>query len=362
MTDQPAAGLVDWSVARSTATRLSGGGPLVAPTVAREVVQGLRQAAAAAVDPVARTALLQPPPAAVWEVAIVDRMGWIEANVEGFAWLLASVEQRLRNRPGFRIEALTAVGSRVTGVQAGGVLAWLAGRILGQFEAFTPNGRSPRLMLVAPNVLIAERALGVDPDDFRAWVALHEQTHWLQFTAVPWLREYLRELLEGYLDTTLPEAGRSGDADPTAEAAGRLREVLAALTALRTGASGLLRVLHTPAQAAAFDRLTAFMTLLEGHAEFIMDAVGPEVIPSVAEIRSRVTRRRAQRRRGPDFVLHRLVGLDGKIRQYDEGCRFVASAVAELGMSGFNVVWSGPHTLPTSVEIANPAAWLSRIR
>lgn len=367
-----AAGPIDWAVAQRTATRLVSAGPLVGPTAAAEVVAGLRWAAQEAIAPVAEVTGMSGQSVVDSDCAVVDRPGWIAANAEGFACLLAVLDERIGEQAGSRLEVLAHVGARVAGVQAGGVLAWLSGRVLGQFEALPVAGRPPRLLLVAPNVLVAERALGVVPADFRLWVALHEQTHRLQFTAVPWLSGQLVDLLASYLaagadaagaDAAGPgaAAGPGGAGVGGADLAGRVRDVLAALNALRSGAGSLLRVLHSPAQQAAFDRVSALMSLIEGHAEYVMDAVGPQVVPTVAEIRRRVTRRRAQHRAGPDFLLHRLIGLDGKVRQYDEGRRFVATVVEATGMAGFNRVWAGPQALPSRTEIAQPEAWLARM-
>ena len=91
------------------------------------------------------------------------------------------------------------VGGRVTGVQAGVVLGFLSGKVLGQFEFFDrPGGQ---LLLVAPNIVAVERQLDVDPTDFRLWVCLHEVTHRVQFTAVPWLRQHMLDEVAALTDT-----------------------------------------------------------------------------------------------------------------------------------------------------------------
>ena len=102
---------------------------------------------------------------------------------------------------------ITAVGSRVTGMQAGLILAYLAGRVLGQYELFLPpdpdapgaDAPAGRLTLVAPNIVMVERELGVNPHDFRRWVCLHEETHRTQFTSVPWLRPYVQQQMTEFL-------------------------------------------------------------------------------------------------------------------------------------------------------------------
>ena len=102
------------------------------------------------------------------------------------------------------------------------------------------------------------------------------------------------------------------------------------------------------------------MSLLEGHADVVMDGVGPEVIPSVEHIRARFT----QRRKGVgslDKLLRRLLGLDQKMAQYRDGAVFVRAAVDKVGMEGFNAVWAEPANLPTKAEIHDPDAWVTRV-
>jgi putative hydrolase len=107
--------------------------------------------------------------------------------------------------------------------------------------------------------------------------------------------------------------------------------------------------------------LTAVMTLLEGHATYVMDGVGPLVVPSVAEISRQFGRRRAKSRLRPETVLRRVLGFDAKLRQYRDGERFVRQVVEETGMDGFNRVWTSPNTLPTLAEIGDPGRWIRRV-
>ena len=105
----------------------------------------------------------------------------------------------------------------------------------------------------------------------------------------------------------------------------------------------------------------ALMTLLEGHADHVMDAVGPAVVPSVAAIRASFTERR-RRTKGPiDRLLRALLGMDMKLAQYVKGGAFVGAVVDQVGMAPFNAIWTSPETLPTRAEIADPAAWVRRV-
>lgn len=239
------------------------------------------------------------------------------------------------------------------GVQAGMVLAFLGGRVLGQYDPFGGDRDSGRLLLVAPNIMAAQRALDVPAEDFQMWVCLHESTHRLQFTAVPWLRDYFSGEVASFL------AGL----DETATGAfTKLPEIMKQIRNRESdkGPIGLVEVLQSPKQRAVFDRLIALSTLLEGHADHVMDAVGPSVVPSVATIRARFT----ERRRGGgmlDRILRTLLGVDAKVKQYAAGAAFTRHVVDAVGMTGFNRVWESPETIPLRAEIADPAAWVRRI-
>lgn len=349
-------GMVDWDLAASTARRLSRPGPEITRSEADAAVEALRRAADVAEGHVVSlTGLRVDPELPTPPVRVVDRTGWIDVNVSGLAALMTPLIERLEERrphPPGRIAS--AVGPRVTGVQAGAVLAFLSGRVLGQFEVFAPG--QGQLLLVAPNVVEAERGLGVDPGDFRLWVCLHEVTHRLQFTAVPWLREHLQGEIARLVEAI--------DLDPETlreNVSSALRELGNLIRSTRAPDSpGLFALVQNPAQRRVLDRLTAVMSLLEGHAEHVMDAVGPQVIPSVTQIREKFSRRR--KGTGPmDRLLRRMVGLDVKMRQYADGRVFVNTVVDAVGMDGFNAVWASPANLPSRKEIGAPLDWVERV-
>jgi coenzyme F420 biosynthesis associated uncharacterized protein len=351
--------MVDWGLAVAAARQLVPPGPSVSGEEAAEVVRELRELAAEAETHV-RAATELAATESTRPANVVDRAGWIEANVAGFQVVIDPlVDELLARRPGLSTSGLLgSVGARLTGLQLGAVLAYLATRVLGQYELFLPpepagNDAGGRLTLVAPNIVATERALGVAPRDFRLWVCLHEATHRTQFTAVPWLREHVRGEIAAYL--------LASDLDPAA----LLRRLRAAIGAVADAVRGrnelsLLEIVQTPEQRTVLDRLTGVMSLLEGHGEYVMDGVGPDVVPTVAEIRRRFDSRRHEAR-GAERVLRRLFGIDLKLRQYEQGARFVRAVVDTVGIAAFNRVWTSPETLPTRAEIADPPAWVARV-
>src|SRR3984957_17028486 len=267
--------MIDWQAATNAGVRWVRPGPQVTMSEARKVVAELRQLADAVAEPVRELTGL-PGAADDGRVAVVDRAGWIRANVDGFRVVLDPLVQRMAEngnvpQPGSMINA---VGSRVTGMQAGLILSYLASRVLGQYELFLPpdpdatsqDAPAGRLTLVAPNIVMIERELGVDPSDFRRWVCLHEETHRTQFTSVAWLRPYVQAQMTEFL--------LASDLDP-ASILGRLRAAADAVT----GSGSLIEAIQSPRQREILERLTSVMTLVEGHGDYVMDAVGPAVVP-----------------------------------------------------------------------------------
>ncbi|MGH3434933.1 MAG: zinc-dependent metalloprotease [Sciscionella sp.] len=324
------------------------GGPVVPRAQAQACVLELRAATTTAERHVrAITGLGEELPLQQGEV--VDRPGWVSAASDGLSALTGGSTGTERAR-------LRQVMAGGAGVQAGMVLAFLASRVLGQYDPFGAPGGT--LLLVAPNVIGAERALDVPTSDFRLWVCLHECTHRLQFTAVPWLRDYFAGQV-----ASLMVAMDVDDSDGGAAKLGELVRTVGGRVRSGEGlpdAMGILELLRGPEQREVLDRLLALSTLLEGHADHVMDAAGPSVVPSVAVIRQRFT----ERRRGGgllDRLLRGLLGVDAKIRQYEQGAAFTRHVVGAVGMNGFNAVWQSQETLPTMAEITDPAGWLRRV-
>ncbi|MBB5871237.1 coenzyme F420 biosynthesis associated uncharacterized protein [Allocatelliglobosispora scoriae] len=342
--------LVDWELAAATAAKLGPTGPKVTPGEAASAVADLRRLADEATGHVAAftglTEAMTPGP-----VRVVDRRDWAAANVAGLQAVVNPLADRLtkgKEVPGL----LDSVGSKVTGVQAGTVLGYLSGKVLGQYEVF--SAEPGQLLLVAPNIVGVERKLGADPRDFRLWVCLHEVTHRVQFTAVPWLRSHFLAEVQAFVDAS--ETNSQQFVTRAREALGTIAD------AIRDPKStvSMIDVVQTPESKAVLDRLTALMTLVEGHAEVVMDGVGPQVIPSVGAIRESFNRRRAAGG-SVESVIRRLLGIDAKLRQYAEGRHFVQTVVDRVGMPAFNTIWTSPETLPTIAELAAPEAWISRV-
>ena len=357
MSDGP--DLVDWDLAAATGVRLLRPGPDATPEQARAVVAELREDALKAREHVREFTGLHVTGAQA-PVAVVDRPTWVRSNVQGLRHLLEPMADRIRSRTMAGMPpAVRAIGARLTGLEAGAGLAFLGSKVLGQYEMFPPDGPDPdrpgRLLLVAPNIVQVERELGVVPEDFRLWVCLHEETHRVQFGAVPWLRAHIVDQVGVLL-------GAAEESLSMGVMKNRAGDVLSAVAAALRGQPGpsLAEALQSPEQQAVLAEVTAIMSLLEGHADVVMDGVGPAVVPTVTDIRTRFQRRREQPGR-VEAAMRRLLGLDAKLRQYRDGAAFVHAVVDRVGMAGFNRVWDSAATLPTAAELAAPEQWVARV-
>ncbi|MGD1169602.1 zinc-dependent metalloprotease [Mycobacterium seoulense] len=335
---------VDWGFAATVGRRLARPGPPSSEYTRRQVIDELTSSAAKAEPPVREVTGLVTD-GVVPAARIVDRPEWIAAAAESMRVMMNGAEKPR----GF-------FTGRVTGAQTGAVLAFVSSGILGQYDPFAA-AKEGCLLLVYPNVIAVERQLRVEPSDFRLWVCLHEVTHRVQFTANPWLSEHMSQALS----VLTRDAG-----EDVAQVASRLADYVrnrgnGAADGGSSGIVGLVRAVQSEPQRQALDRLLVLGTLLEGHADHVMDAVGPMVVPSVTTIRRRFDERRNRRQPPLQRLVRALLGLDAKLSQYTRGKAFVDHVVGRVGMERFNAIWTGPETLPVPAEIEEPQRWIDRV-
>jgi len=343
--------VVDWGLAERIAVGLAGEGPAWEGDT-----EELRSESERAASLVGRYTGLKAR-GRVPEAELIGRAEWARINLESFRALSGQVEevlsQRIRQdgRPGGVPERIARAA---TGAEVGLAVGYLAQRVIGQYDvALIGPTRAPRLLFVGPNLSAARERLRVDRDLFLRWIALHETTHAVQFAAVPWLREYLGETAEELFEKAAIEV-KPGELVSKLISLGP-RELI------RTFASGeLAQLLWTEPQRRLVDRLMGAMTIVEGYAEHVMDAVGDQLDPGYADLRQALDRDRE--RRGPlDSLVSKLLGLEMKMAQYRRGKAFADEVAGRAGIRGLNAVWRGPESLPSPAEIDEPSDWVERV-
>jgi coenzyme F420 biosynthesis associated uncharacterized protein len=290
---------------------------------------------------------------------VTDRPGWVRANIVSFQRLLRPLTDRLGERlPDSPVtNPITGVARTISGVELGTMLGWMSTRVLGQYDLLLIEEERPEdqdiVYYVGPNVIALEKRFAFPPREFRLWLALHEVTHRAQFTGVPWLRPYFLGLVEQGLGSIDPDPKRF------------LNGLKRAVDEMRQGRNpledgGIVALLAGEEQRAVLQKVQGLMSLLEGHGDVTMDRAAADRIPS-AERFSRVLRERRNTTRGAGRLLQQLIGLEAKLKQYEQGEAFIGAVEAAGGRQLLDLVWSGPDALPTLDEIREPGQWVARM-
>ncbi len=279
---------------------------------------------------------------------VMGRTEWMRANCAGLQRAIEPLAERVLAANGRR----GAVRRKSMGAQAGALLGYAAKRVLGQYDVFLPADDGGLLYFVGPNVAQMERRFQLDPEAFRLWIALHEVTHRVQFDAAPWLATSIREMLNRYLATVSLDAHDLLD---------QLRRAVDRARAGRVEGYDLgpLGLLLNDEQREIVLSMQGAMSLLEGHASFVMNGVAAEQVEGVDRMHAALDARRHPA--GLKGAVQRAVGFEQKIRQYHQGEVFVRGVVGRIGMAGFNLIWDRPEHLPSVDEIADPDRWIARV-
>ena len=349
-------GLVDWSaVERLAEGRLRNAAGRLSPAEVAATVPAY-EAAMRRVVPALERALETPLPGIVERVAVVDRAGWVRANLATFAGLFGRLEGELLDQivpPGAGLgKASLALANRwITTRQFGLLLGFMGQRVLGQYDLALLSAKAEpgQLLFVEENIRQTAKTLDVPIGPFRTWIALHEATHAFEFEAHPWLRPYLASRLEAQLSAFSRNASGAG------------RDALRGLAgSLRGGGGNWIERMMPEESRRAFRETQAVMSLLEGFSDHVMDEVGRSIVPEHATISGRFHQRRA-RKSGLERAILRITGLEMKMEQYRRGEAFVAAIAAVAGQEGVQRLWDGPESMPRDGEIEDPTRWMRRV-
>jgi len=343
---------IDWAIAERVAARIAGEEPFSASYHAHGMAAELTELTAIA-QPRVESETGFRSMAGPARARVVDRLDWVRANLASYQRMLRPLLSRLEELEGPAAE----VSGKVAGAELGALLGWMSTRVLGQYDLLVLEDEDPEdqdlVYYVGPNILALEKRHSFPPREFRLWVALHEVTHRTQFTGVPWLRAHFLGLVNELIEET--------DTDPRRffVAVGRIAEgVRTRSNPLDDG--GIAALFASPAQRETMDKVGGLMSLLEGHGDVVMDRAATDLVPS-AERFARVLRARRREMNLATRLLQRLIGLEAKLAQYEQGEAFIAAVEEQGGPTLLNRVFERPELLPTMVEIREPQRWLRRV-
>jgi coenzyme F420 biosynthesis associated uncharacterized protein len=341
--------MIDWIIAQRIATFVAGTGEARTPTVDLGPLATEAEARVVAYTGLEPSRPLPPPEG-------VSRREWVATNIGSMRLLLDPVLKRATENLGTLKPAVEIGMGIVLSTEVGVVVGYLAQRVLGQYELVlldeAVEDRPPRLLFVLPNLGQAVHAFGAEEEQFMTWVTLHEVTHAVQFAGVPWLHRHVAGLVRELLRSAevrleAPRKPRIPSVDEVRRAIGHLRE------------GDLISLVTTTPERETLDRVQAVMAVIEGHAEHVMDAVAPDLLPSLPKLRAALDRRRKSQS-GLSRLVARLLGLELKLKQYEQGKFFCDEIVRHGGTAALHHLWSDPEALPTLVELRDPRAWLAR--
>jgi coenzyme F420 biosynthesis associated uncharacterized protein len=341
--------VIDWIIAQRIATFVAGTGDAPAPKADLTALAAESEKRVVAYTGLQPARPLPPPEG-------ISRREWVTSNIDSMRLLLDPVLRSAGDNLGPLKPAAEIGMGIVLSTEVGVVVGYLAQRVLGQYELVlldeAVEDRPPRLLFVLLNLGQAVQAFGAEEQEFITWVALHEVTHAVQFAGVPWLHAHVAGLVRELLRS----------AEVRLEAPRKLRvpstdEVKRVLTLLRNG--DLISIVTTTPERETLDRVQAVMAVIEGHAEHVMDAVAPDLLPSLPKLRAALDRRRRSQS-GLSRLVAKLLGLELKLRQYEQGKFFCDAIVRERGPAALHHLWSSPEVLPTLTELRDPDAWLRR--
>lgn len=257
--------------------------------------------------------VLSPLPQAEW----LTRAQWIEMQASTLREVVSLINGEQAGR----------AGALLLSVQSGLMLGFLAGRVLGQYDNKLLRSAPAQTVLLAENLSLRAEQMDLEKEDFVRWVLLHELCHSVQFAHASWLPAWMN----GRIRALLEERKDSKSPLPSA----RQREIM--------------------------KEMQAVMTLLEGHAELIMDRAAPGVVSDVERMRARMEAQREAAKPPMLTLIFRLLGMEQKMAQYRDGRRFCLQVVEQHGLSALNQAFLSPHHVPSKQELEDPAGWLRRL-
>jgi coenzyme F420 biosynthesis associated uncharacterized protein len=350
--------MIEWERVRRTAHRL-----IAEPAVDvgwHESWEGYYRGMVARCYPLITAEMGRELPAPVDKIDAFTRTEWIDANIAQFEKLfdvLENVYRKVQNPGSLGALLVGEVSQGLLSTQMGVLMGYLARRVLGQYDLSLLGKEevsAGRLYFVEPNIAGVQAELGLNADDFRLWIALHETTHAYEFEAYPWVRVHFNTLLEEYM------ALLSDDLVQFGTGAEGVRGMIDRVRSNVTTGENWVEAIMSPEQRALFSKLQAMMSIIEGYSNYIMNAVGERLLPSYHLIKERIEQR-ASNRSQIEKLFIKITGLALKMEQYRLGETFINEIVARHGIETANRVWEGPEFLPTLEELHNPEDWVVRV-
>lgn len=352
-------GPVNWAVASAVANQMAGDAD--SPPRWSDVEDEYSGLVRAAEVPVSDYTGLSAPKL-LTPVQVVSRAHWCELHLHAFEPMIVPLAEKLAAAQAANVvpgqepfaNLFRAMMPFLLGAQAGTMVGWLSHHVLGRYDLQVPPPVEGGLVFVAPNLEAAERDLNVVPYDFKFWLALHEVVRAIEY-GQPGVREQFAELARDVADAIRIDPERLSSfgslegfdmSDPSS------------MHRLLDEAEGLADAMVEPGHEEALERLEAYFGIIEGYAAHVTQHVGPDRIPTLAQIEDAISDRRLTA--SSDDVFQQMLGFDVRRRHFEPARLFCDTVVATEGIEALNRVWRSAEDRPTLAEIHEPDLWLAR--
>jgi putative hydrolase len=338
-------GPVNWRLGREIAESVAGQADPIEPWLAEEY----EELAGAAALRISAVSSLDVAPA---KVTILDPRTWASETVDGFGYLAEPIAERLGGAAAGPLGGALPLGAALMGLQMGTVVGFMAQRVLAQFDIGIPTGDDRGAVFVVANVESFATDHGLDARQTRLWVAMHEVSH-DAVMSLPWAREHFLMLVHEFVEGLEPNRdGLMGRMDLLQDP-----EELQRLLDDPGGAPGLF---VNEGGSEAVDRMQAFMAVVEGYGDRMIDTAATGLIPEADRIRRALDERRSEPS-GSEQMLSSLIGLELRQADYGKGAAFCAEIARRWGDDAPERLWEGPEMLPTAAELEDPVGWAARV-
>ncbi|MCD1145755.1 zinc-dependent metalloprotease [Kocuria sp. LUK] len=245
---------------------------------------------------------------------------------------------------------LAGAGGMLFGMQLGQAIGGLSREVLCSTDIGLPLAEGRSALLPAS---IKEFGEGLDlpAQEIMLYLAVREAAHVRLFTANPWLRGHVLDLVRRFSEgihidmARIEEAAR--DIDPMDPSS--MQEALS---------SGIFAPQQTPDQEVTLKRLETVLALVEGWVH-VVTAESTANLPSAGALSETIRRRRASG--GPaEHAFGALVGLELRPRRLREAAEFWRHVGGQRGVGERDRLWDAPELLPTDEDLDDPAGFTAR--
>jgi putative hydrolase len=249
-------------------------------------------------------------------------------------------------------QVMRSLGGTLFAMQLGQVVGQLASEVVSGGDIGIPLLSEQQAALLPQNIAAFGEGLDIPADQVQIYLAVRELAHARLFRHSRWLRLHIissiTEFARGIrIDTSrLEELAESFDPSNPEE----LRQAMV---------NGSLIPPKSDAQLAALHRLETVLALVEGWVD-VVTAEATSRLPKSSAIAETVKRRRASG--GPaESAFATLVGLELRPRRLREAAAMWQAVTDAVGNEARDALWAHPDILPSSEDIDDPAALVTRL-